>query len=343
MTERSRLPWALAALLVAGGCGGKTIVLGTSWPILYHFHVPAPVTELASAMRTDNPTLTGDMLEIYFTSLRDGGPGDGDIWVAKRATTDAPFGTPALVDGVNTPSFETSSAISTDGLTLWFGSDRPGGLGATDIWMSQRATRNDPWSTPLDLVGINSSAEDIPRPPGLHGTVMPMASARGAASYQTYFATRSGSSAAFGTPVPVAGIDEPDKLIVDGFLTDDGLTFFYSAAPLLFPAGRAGDAGDAGWRGDAGSRADGGARSDAAAQSDAGAPPDGGAMVGTSDLFVAWRRSTTEPFVALMPLTDLNTSANERDPWLSPDGSTFFFTSDRDGVPNIYSVSVRPR
>jgi hypothetical protein len=325
--------------VVASGCGGKTIVLGTTWPVPYHFHVPAKVTELASASRTDNPTLTGDMLELYFTSNRDGGPGDGDIWVAKRATTDDPFGTPVLVDGVNTDSFETSSAISTDGLTLWFGSDRPGGLGTTDIWMTQRATRSDPWSTPLDLVGLNSTAEDIPRPPGLHGTVMPMASGRdpSAPTYQTYFAARAGSSAAFGTPVPVAGIDEPDKLIVDGFLTDDGLTLFYSAAPVLYSSGREADAGDAGWRADAGARPDAGARSDA------GSPPDAGSTLGTSDLFVAWRRSTDEPFEFVQPLTDLNTSANERDPWLSPDAGTFFFTSDRDGVPNIYSVSVRPR
>ncbi len=337
----------LLLLATTGGCGGKTVVLGTAWPVPYHFHVPAPVTELASPSRTDNPTLTGDMLELYFTSNRDGGVGDGDVWVAKRATLADPFGTPALVDGVNTDSFETSSAISTDGLTLWFGSARPGGLGATDIWMTQRATRNDPWSTPLDLVGINSSAEDIPRPPGFHGTVMPMASGRASSTYQTYFATRPGSSASFGNPVPVPGIDASEGLIVDGFLTDDGLTLFYSAAPILEQSGREGDAGDAGWRdggnpgwhGDAG----GGHAGDAGARADAGAPPDAGPMLGTSDLFVAFRRSTTEPFGLIQPLTDLNTSANERDPWLSPDATMFYFTSDRDGVPNIYSVSVRPR
>jgi WD40-like Beta Propeller Repeat len=323
----------LLLLVTTGACGGKTIALGTTWPVPYHFHVPAPVTELASPSRTDNPTLTGDTLEIYFTSNRDGGLGDGDVWVAKRANAADPFGTPALVDNVNTDSFETSSAISTDGLALWFGSDRPGGLGATDIWMTQRATRNDPWSTPLDLVGINSAAEDIPRPPGLRGTVMPMASARAPAAptYQTYFATRPSSSAAFSTPVPVTPPDAPGQLIVDGFLTDDGLTLFYSAATILVQSGREADGGDAG------GRSDGGAPSDAASS------PDAGPMLGTSDLFVAFRRSLDEPFGLIQPLTDLNTSASERDPWLSPDATMFFFTSDRDGVPNIYSVSVRPR
>jgi hypothetical protein len=336
---------ALALLLVSlsSGCG-KLIALGDEWPVPYHFHVPAPVTELASPSRTDNPTLTGDLLELYFTSNRDGGVGGGDIWVAKRATASDPFGTPALVDNVDMDSFETSSAISTDGLTLWFGSDRAGGLGMTDIWVSQRATRKDAWSTPLNLVGLNSAAEDIPRPPGLHGRVMPMASARDpvAPSYQTYFATGAGSSTGFEDPMLVEGIDTPDKLIVDGFLTDDGLTLFYSAAPVTGPPAHD-SPGDADWRGDAGSRGDAGWHGDAGSRGDAGPAPDAGATFGTSDLFVAFRRSTDGPFDRVQTLTDLNTSANERDPWLSPDGSTFFFTSDRDGALNIYSVSVRPR
>jgi WD40-like Beta Propeller Repeat len=324
---------SLVLLLLSTACtGGKLVVLGTASPAPYHFHVPALVTELASPSRTDNPTLTGDMLEIYFTSNRDGGPGGGDIWVATRATTDAPFGTPVPVEGVNLDSFDTSSAISTDGLTLWFGSDRAGGLGAIDIWMSQRATRGYPWSTPLDLVGLNSTADDIPRPAGLHGTVMPMSSARNLAapSYQTYFATREGSNAAFAMPVLIDGIDPDNRLTVDGFLTDDGLTLFYSAAPLVPPPGRDAGANDA-------------APPDAGTPLDASATPDAGPTFGTSDLFVAWRRSTDGPFEVTQALSDLNTSANERDPWLSPDGSTFFFTSDRDGAPNIYSVSVRPR
>jgi Tol biopolymer transport system component len=42
------------------------------------------------------------------------------------------------------------------------------------------------------------------------------------------------------------------------------------------------------------------------------------------------------------PLTDLNTAADERDPWLSPDGTMFYFTSDREGdVLQIFEVSAR--
>jgi Tol biopolymer transport system component len=58
---------------------------------------------------------------------------------------------------------------------------------------------------------------------------------------------------------------------------------------------------------------------------------------------VAWRRSTNEAFSVTQPLSDLNTPADERDPWLSPDGTTLYFTSDRGGILNIYTARVQPR
>jgi Tol biopolymer transport system component len=65
--------------------------------------------------------------------------------------------------------------------------------------------------------------------------------------------------------------------------------------------------------------------------------------MGVSDLFVAWRRSTSEPFSISAPLAELNTlTGDERDPWLSPDGRTLFFTSDHDGQLDIYQVEATP-
>jgi hypothetical protein len=47
----------------------------------------------------------------------------------------------------------------------------------------------------------------------------------------------------------------------------------------------------------------------------------------------------TEPITG--PLGSLNTDADERDPWLSPDGQRLYFASDRDGVLNIYEARLR--
>ena len=104
---------------------------------------------------------------------------------------------------------------------------------------------------------------------------------------------------------------------VDGFLTDDGLTMFFSSAPVAEPADAAVSSPDGGKTADAG--------------------------VANSDLFVASRRSTSEQFCVPLPLADLNTVADERDPWLTPDGTTLYFTSDRGGVLNIYTAAVKPR
>jgi Tol biopolymer transport system component len=48
-------------------------------------------------------------------------------------------------------------------------------------------------------------------------------------------------------------------------------------------------------------------------------------------------------FNVTQTLEDLNTGGDERDPWLTPDGKTLYFTSDRDGVLTIYTAAVKPR
>ena len=63
-----------------------------------------------------------------------------------------------------------------------------------------------------------------------------------------------------------------------------------------------------------------------------------GAGESTGDLFVASRPDLNAPFGAAVPITDLNTSHDERDPWLSPDGKRLFFSSDRDGTLSIYEA-----
>jgi hypothetical protein len=280
---------------------GQTVTIGAESPPPYHFETPRLVTELVASDRTDNPTLTGDLLEIFFTSDRGG---NGDLWFARRSNPSAAFGGPMTIAELNSDMFETSAAISSDGLTLWFGSDRAGGVGGIDVWVSTRANRNAPWSAPGNVVALNSTADDIPRPPGLRETVMPMASAREIITgYQTYFATRVGRGAPFGTPVEVPQLTFVDRSTVDAFLSDDGLTIFYSSA---------------------------------------GVPVDGG-MPTTSDLYVAFRRSVGDSFSITQPLGDLNTAGDERDPWLTPDGKVLYFTSDRDGVLAIYTAVVKPR
>src|SRR5207253_3072207 len=52
---------------------------------------------------------------------------------------------------VNTSSDDSEPALSPDGLSLYFSSSRPGGFGPNNIWVSQRASLNDPWGRPQNL------------------------------------------------------------------------------------------------------------------------------------------------------------------------------------------------
>ncbi len=250
------------------------------------FDEPRLVAVINSDFKDDNPTLTGDMLEIYFSSRRED---DADVWFASRSSVTDEFSEPQRVDVVSTEQFDSSPAVESGGLVLWVGSRRSEEQLGVDIFQSTRAALGDPWGEPVPVLELNSTADDIPRPTGQRGMVMPLASRRDQQMYQTYLAERATPSDPFGQPVLLAGLTRADSNTVDAFLTDDGLTLLYVHA-----------------------------------------------QDGIGDLYVSERQSAADAFVDEQPLTSLNTAADERDPWLSPDGSMLYFASDREGVLNIY-------
>jgi hypothetical protein len=64
-----------------------------------------------------------------------------------------------LGPAVNSAFNDSHPAISRNGLSLYFVSDRPGGLGDFDIWVTQRATIDSGWGVPQNLgPKINSTS-----------------------------------------------------------------------------------------------------------------------------------------------------------------------------------------
>lgn len=108
-----------------------------------------PATMLNSPGSDDDPTLTADLLEIYFGSNRNG---TEDVFVSTRANTGAPWDVPLPVDTFNSGAIETFPEVSPDGLVMLFASDREAAFDL-DVYWSQRAARGQPWSTPLPLTG----------------------------------------------------------------------------------------------------------------------------------------------------------------------------------------------
>lgn len=102
------------------------------------FENASPVAELDTEDIEDNPTLTADGLQLYFTSDRGG---DMDVYVATRARVGDLFGEPEIVLEASTAGVETSPAITLDGLTLFVGQrDQAGGLGNYDVWALERSS-----------------------------------------------------------------------------------------------------------------------------------------------------------------------------------------------------------
>ncbi|HET9386830.1 MAG TPA: hypothetical protein VFO67_16985 [Gemmatimonadales bacterium] len=110
------------------------------------------------------PAISKDELSLYFASNRLDSIGGEDIYVSQRETRDAEWG-PAVNLGpiINTIDNEMVPAFSRDGHLMFFASNRTGGLGGVDIWVSRREHIHDDfgWQAPENLgSGVNSVAID---------------------------------------------------------------------------------------------------------------------------------------------------------------------------------------
>ena len=100
------------------------------------------VTELSGPAANDAaPSVRADGREIFFHSTRFGTLGLADLWVSTRRSVHNPWSTPEnLGSPINTATFHLQPSLSHDGRTLVWASDRPGGVGGLDIWMSTRTS-----------------------------------------------------------------------------------------------------------------------------------------------------------------------------------------------------------
>ncbi len=83
----------------------------------------------------------------------------GDIYVSRLGTSKK-WGAPMSVGKpINTTYAELGACLSPDGKFLYFVSERIGGFGNADIWVSKKKTHNG-WDTPENLGSIVNTAED---------------------------------------------------------------------------------------------------------------------------------------------------------------------------------------
>ena len=294
--SRMILVWVAVTAAVLLGFGGRAkadFTFGTPKNLGLTVNSPKYVATDAS------PCISADGLELYFASRREGGYGSNDIWVCIRKTTEDQWGEPNNPgEIVNSPLSEFQPAVSSDGLELYIEVWEPAPSGSSyvsgGIFVTKRATRNDPWGERLML--------DLTVPSGyLAGT--PSISADGLELYisagrfddepraEIYVTKRETTEAPWGEPTSLGPVVNNWTCQVNPRISSDGLLLIFSD-----------------WW--------------------AGSPrPEG---LGDSDLWFT-RRATKdsdwcEP-VNLGPA--INTSFHECGPAISADGSTLYFASRR--------------
>jgi hypothetical protein len=149
-----------------GGLGGHDLWMCTRTirndPWAAPVNVGAP---LNSGSEEVAPTISHDGLTFIFTSKRSGGRGDHDLWMSTRPDTESNWAEPVnMGQAVNSSSFDGEASLSTDGLAMFFCSERPGGMGSSDLWLTTRPSQTAAWSPPVNLgPPVNTSGmEGVP-------------------------------------------------------------------------------------------------------------------------------------------------------------------------------------
>jgi WD40-like Beta Propeller Repeat len=148
-----------------------------------------PAVEIAPAFFEDPET---EQATLFYGSNRPGGIGDFDVY-ASPLGEDGSVGAGMLVRELSSTGRDTRIFVRKDGLEAFVTTNRAGGQGLIDIWVSTRETPSDPWSIPMDLGSpVNSEFDDGSPWLSRHGTTLYFFSTRpgGYGKRDIWYATR---------------------------------------------------------------------------------------------------------------------------------------------------------
>ena len=292
-----------AFTLVAVACDSGTAGPGTVSfrPVFQSFagsewstpvNVGAPINTSGNEV---NAALSPDELSLYFTTIRTGGFGGTDVWVSRRACGDCAWEEPRnLGAAINGPGADAGPRLSTDGHLLFFQSDRVGGHGGGDVYVSRRSDTNDDlsWGDPVNLGADVNTAETENAADYLQsaeeGSANLYFNRSSAGGIDLYYAAVTRDGETRGPSVLVSELSDPAATDQHASVRKDGREVFFSS-----------------------NRAGG---------------------VGGLDLWAATRQSVHEAWSAPVNLgAPLNTSLTDQQPSLSGDGRTLLFSSSRAG------------
>ena len=218
-----------------GGAGGTDIWVTTRETTDDPWGTPV---NLGTSMNTSGGdggvSISFDDLSLYFSSMRGGGYGNGDLWVATRETIHSEWGTPKnLGPTVNSSADQCYPSISADELALYFNSNRGGGGGGYDLWVTTRETADDDWGAPVNLgPTVNGSAQDVHPGISADGRLLFFASTRsgGVGGSDIWVTSRATTDDPWGESVNLGSTVNSSKWEDFPNVSADGSTLFFRAS-----------------------------------------------------------------------------------------------------------------
>ena len=298
-TARLRFRPYLALTLLGAGMLALVIAQAPSAQAQKYSDWSAPVNlgpVINSTSADQQPAISKDGLSLYFTSNRPGGLGGPfDMYVSQRASVDDPWGSPVnLGPTVNTAFDEGNPALSRDGHLLFFQSKRLPSFGGIDLWVSYREHTHDDfdWQPAVNLgPSVNSAADD-------NG---PTYFENEGGAPQLYFGsarTGLGGADIYVSEQMADGSFGPAVLVTELSSTslENDPSIRHDGLEIFFQSNRTGSIGTA------------------------------------LDLWVATRANTLDAWSTPVSLGNtINTASIDNNAYLSSDGMTLFFASDRPG------------
>ena len=178
------------------------------------------------------PAVSPDGLSLFVVRNYDG-YGMNDLWMfARESETEAWLQPVSLGPSINTAMNERYPSISAEGLTLVFQSDRPGGAGKDDLWMSSRNSLTHPWSSPTSL-SINSEKFDGTPfiTPDARSLYFSSGRGRDGQGLDLWLCSRDSKSEPWTEPVNLGATVNSTMSESSPWLSDDGLTLLFAVFP----------------------------------------------------------------------------------------------------------------